>query len=178
MRQHARVRRAFRTGATVVLTILAAGLIGCGAPTRATSSAPAPHASEPVAPRYDLARDEARGGHTLGRHVGKTDQDLRDRLQREERIRAASTYNDRATAERVVAETLDRERPKVDEWRARSGPRPNLALGYHGDPQHPIGRSLRRGEQAVEPAWDAIVVLKWDEAGGAFVLTSYPEVRQ
>jgi toxin YxiD len=178
MGRHARARRAFRTGAAVVLTIVAAGFVGCGASTRATSSPPAPHASEPAAPGYDLARDEARGGHTLGRHVGRTDQELRDRLQREERIRAASTYTDRATAERVVAVTLDSERPKVDQWRARSGPRPNLVLDYHGDPRHPIGRSLRRGEQAVEPAWDATVVLKWDEAGGAFVLTSYPEVRR
>jgi len=60
--------------------------------------------------RYDLERDEKRGGHTLARHVGRSDADLGERLRRERQISAASTYTDRATAERVVALALAQQR--------------------------------------------------------------------
>src|SRR5260221_2538567 len=47
---------------------------------------------------YDLGRDEQRGGHTLARHVARTNEELRERLERERNISAASTWTDRATA--------------------------------------------------------------------------------
>ena len=87
--------------------------------------------SATVADRYDLERDEHRGGHTLSRHVGRSDADLRERLRREREISAASTYTDRAIAERAVAQALAKNRARVDQWLAREGPRPNLALDYH-----------------------------------------------
>ena len=31
--------------------------------------------------RYDLVRDEERGGHTLKKHVGRTDEQLEERLR-------------------------------------------------------------------------------------------------
>jgi len=148
------------------------------APAAATREAPAPPASRaPAADNtgYDLARDEARGGHTLARHVGRTDAQLRDRLQREQ-ISAASTYTDRATAERVVARTLARQRSRVDQWLARKGSRPNLALDYRGDGREAIGRSLTRRSSQTIPCTDAVVVLRWDGSRGFIVLTTYPEV--
>ena len=149
------------------------------APPAATREAPA-RPQDRAAPAvantgYDLARDEARGGHTLVRHVGRTDAQLRERLRREQ-ISAASTYTDRATAERVVARTLARQRARVDQWLARKGSRPNLALDYRGDRRETIGRSVtRRSPQAI-PCSDAVVVLRWDGNRGFIVLTSYPEV--
>lgn len=125
---------------------------------------------------HDLARDEARGGHTLSRHVGRSDAELRERLRRERHIAAASTYTDRATAEAVVTATLDRAARRVEAWRRRRGPRPNLVLDYRGD--RVIGRALLRGRRAPRPCTAALVVLRWDEAAGDdYVLTSYPEVR-
>ena len=118
-----------------------------------TREAPAPPASRaPAAAKtgYDLGRDEARGGHTLARHVGRTDAQLSDRLRREQ-ISAASTYTDRATAERVVARTLARQRSRVDQWLARKGSRPNLALDYRGDGRETIGRSLTARQTSRTP---------------------------
>ena len=40
------------------------------------------------------------GGHTLARHVDKTDAELAERLRLEPQLSAASTYTDRAVAER------------------------------------------------------------------------------
>lgn len=123
---------------------------------------------------YDLGPDEAKGGHTLARHVGRTDAQLRERLDRERNISAASTYTDRAIAERTVARTLTREAARVSAWRARTGSRPNLALDYRGAAGETLGRSIRRGRSASDPCMNAIVVLRWDGRNG-FVLTSYPE---
>src|SRR6516164_7199323 len=50
---------------------------------------------------------------TPSRHVGRTDDELRDRLRRERNITAASSWTDRATAEQVVAGALRAERGRV-----------------------------------------------------------------
>jgi hypothetical protein len=128
----------------------------------------------------DLSQDDLLGGHTLKRHVGKTDQELRDRLERE-RISAASTYNDRATAEQTVAAALRQNQDKVRDWLGQPGRHPNLVLDYDSD--QPIGRTLRRGESASVPCSHAMVVLSYIESAGAtlppdssyYVLTSYPQ---
>jgi len=146
------------------------GTVAVVAPA-STRTAPAAAAAD----RYNLERDETRGGHTLARHVGRSDADLRDRLNRERGISAASTYTDRLTAEHVVAAALAQNRRRVDQWLARHGPRPNLALDYRGTAGEVIGRSLtRRGRQAVA-CTDAVVVLRSDGRNGFYVLTSYPE---
>jgi hypothetical protein len=136
-------------------------------------------AAAAAAPPRDLGRDEAMGGHTLARHVGRTVEQLRERLDRERGISAASTYTDRATAERVVAEALAQASGRVAGWTARRGSRPNLALHYRGPAGREIGLSLQRGAARPRPCTDAVVVLRWDERrGDSFVLTSYPEDRR
>jgi hypothetical protein len=125
---------------------------------------------------YDLGRDEQRGGHTLGRHVGRTDAELQERLERERNISAASTWTDRSTAEQVVTEALRAERRRIDGWMGRGERRPNLALHYDGG--RVIGRSLRRGKNQVVPCTSAVIVLKADGPDGYYVLTTYPEAAQ
>ena len=112
-------------------------------------------------PGYDLRRDEQRGGHTLARHVARTDDELRDRLERERNISAASTWTDRATAEAVVGEALAAERERVETWTRRGFPRANLALHYNA--RRVIGRSLRRGDAQTVQCSSAVIVLRgWD----------------
>jgi hypothetical protein len=50
--------------------------------------------------RRDLAVEEQRGGHTLSRHVGKTDEQLRDNL---EATHVTLTSEDLAALDRVSA---------------------------------------------------------------------------
>lgn len=127
-------------------------------------------------PVHNLAADEAMGGHTLARHVGKTDAELAERLRREPQISAASTYTDRAAAERGVGAALGTAGRQLSNWERRSGKRPNLVLHYHPRGSAALGRSLARGQTRAIPAFSAIVVLRWDEhAGRYYVLTSYPE---
>ena len=129
-----------------------------------------------AAGRYDLERDEQRGGHTLTRHVTRTDTQLEERLERERNISAASTWTDRETAEAVVAEALRTERDRIQNWVWRGYPRPNLALRY--DAGQVIGRSLRRGASEAVPCRSAVIVLRADGRVGFYVLTAYPEARE
>lgn len=126
--------------------------------------------------RRDLSIDEQLGGHTLARHVGRTDAQLAERLKREPQISAASTYTDRATAERSVGTALSNAGNKLASWQKRTGRRPNLVLNYVEPSRQPIGRSLSRGRSVPVSCTHAIVVLRWDERKNRFyVLTSYPE---
>jgi len=129
-------------------------------------------------PSRDLAQDESRGGHTLRKHVGQADEQLGERLRYERNISAASTWNDRETAERAVGLALEQNREKVSRWLNRSGGHPNLVVDYQGDRAHPIGRWLRRGAHRAEPCAHATVVLKWAGPYDYYVLTSYPECRE
>lgn len=121
--------------------------------------------------------DEANGGHTLARHVGKTDEELRERLRLESNISSASTYTDRAAAESVVGAALSSAPPSFNAWLNRTGRRPNFVLRFAA--HHPIGRSLARGRTEATPCEDALIVVRWDERlGKSYVLTSYPEARR
>jgi len=169
---------------SAVAAFMALALSGCGPsgaapPVHQTTGSPASPASEQrqAAPRtasHDLSADEALGGHTLGRHIGKSDAELIARLEREPQISSASTYTDRATAEAVIGAALQSPNPKFTAWRERSGRRPNFVLRYHAD--RVIGRSMARRHTASIPCDRALIVLRWDERQNRFyVLTSYPE---
>ena len=149
------------------------------APAAVQPPAPAPpvtpDAARAAAERYDLRVDEERGGHTIARHVGKTDAELFQRLDRERGISAASTYSDLDAAERTVARTLAAAGQRLDAWLARQGSRPNLALDYAGRPGEAIGRSVKRGRKDVVTCTRAVVVLRWTRGREFYVLTSYPE---
>jgi len=124
---------------------------------------------------HDLSADEAAGGHTLRKHVGRTDEQLRERLQSEPSISAASTYTDRATAELAVANALEHGRGRIQNWLDREGGHPNLVVDYDSD--SPIGRTMRRGDSVSRPCSHAVVVLRWAGGGEYYVLTTYPECR-
>jgi Bacterial CdiA-CT RNAse A domain len=161
--------------AWTVLVMLASGCDQAPAPAVAPTNGDTPKAmSNPAvaSERYNLARDEARGGHTLEKHVGRADDQLRERLRRE-RISAASTWTDRESAETTVAEALRAERRRIDSWTRRGYPRANLALHYEAG--RPIGRSLRRGDQQPVDCTGAVIVLRADGPESFYVLTAYPE---
>jgi len=122
----------------------------------------------------DLAQDEAAGGHVLRKHVGRTDDQLRERLERERNISGASTYTDRGTAEQAVGAAIAESQSRVQSWRTRSGGHPNLVLDF--DSGQPLGRTINRGDSQTHPCSHAVVVLKY-AAPSYYVLTSYPECR-
>ena len=179
MRPAGRLIRIFLCLAAMCL--LMAGL-ACQRPARtadqgqATATSASLSASKPSADAvHDLSQDEAAGGHTLKKHVGRSDDQLRGRLRQERNISAASTYTDRATAEMVVGAVLQAQQAKIRRWLDRESGHPNLVLDYAGDSTHPIGRTMRRGEDQSQPCSHAVVVLRWSGPNDYYVLTTYPE---
>jgi Bacterial CdiA-CT RNAse A domain len=171
----------------VFAALLAITVTGCQqrqAATQATAPAPltTPEVTQPpgtahqATPTHDLSNDESMGGHTLERHVGKTDAELSERLRREPQISSASTYTDQASAERAVGTAIASAGGKMKTWLSRRGRRPNLVLHYFDRSGPSIGRSLSRRQTAPTPCHRALVVIRWDERRHrSFVLTSYPE---
>jgi hypothetical protein len=123
---------------------------------------------------HNLSVDESAGGHTLDRHVGRTDAQLRQRLVDEPDISAASTYTDVAVARLAVGAALAKNQATVRAWEQRTGERPNLTIRFEAPVI--VGRSIARGATKAVETKDVVIVLRW--AGKDwYVLTSYPEVR-
>ncbi len=161
--------------ASTVVAVLLLGVVAWlknQAPPQSKSALPEAERSRTVG-TYDLGHDEQLGGHTLQRHVGRTDEQLLERLAREPEISAASTYNDRATAEKTVGDALALEKSRIETWLARPDTHPNLTLQFHG--RDAIGRSIRRGDRVSQQCHDAAIVLRWDGDHRFHVLTTYPE---
>src|SRR5260370_19241677 len=107
----------------LLLCLFAVQGSGCGgatAPSKSGAESSNPGQTTATAKgvneRYDLARDEQRGGHTLSRHGARTDAELAERLERERNISAGSRWTDRETAEQTGT---GRPRPRavaVEEW--------------------------------------------------------------
>jgi Bacterial CdiA-CT RNAse A domain len=159
------------------------GLISCQPPTATYDAGSAPSGSIPArtetraiaGPVRDLSQDEAAGGHILRKHVGQTEEQLRERLERERGITGASTYTDRSTAEHAVGAAIAQSQDQIQNWLNRSGRHPNLVLDY--DSENPIGRTMNSGEVHSRVCQHALVVLKYKGPNEYYVLTSYPECR-
>jgi toxin YxiD len=162
------------------------GLISCQSPASSNSTSAAPASTggsatlraevhPTIGPARDLRQDEAAGGHILRKHVGQTEEQLRQRLERERNITGASTYTDRSTAEHAVGAAIAQSQSEIQNWLSRPGRHPNLVLDY--DSEDPVGRTMNRGEVHSRPCTHALVVLKYSGANHYYVLTSYPECR-
>jgi hypothetical protein len=149
---------------------------GTGGGNDARANEPGDRGARSNISRYDLSRDEERGGHTLKKHVGRSDRELRERLDRERNISAASTWTNREMAEETVGAALQQEHNEIEQWESRGERRANLAL--HVDAGREIGRSMRHGDSASSPCTQAVIVLKAAGPNGFYVLTTYPEDRQ
>jgi hypothetical protein len=171
------VRLMVRMMVRIVVALAMCGLISCQPPasTNAPSSAARVEFRQTTGPVRDLSHDEAAGGHILRKHVGQTDEQLRERLGQERHITGASTYTDRAAAEHAVGAAIAQSQERIQSWLNRPGGHPNLVLDY--DSETPIGRTMNRGGNQSRPCKHALVVLKYAGPNDYYVLTSYPECR-
>jgi len=68
--------------------------------------------------RLVLAEEEAAGGHTIARHVARTEAQLRARLAAQTGITAASSFSDIKAAETVISDALKAYGPQIRAWSA------------------------------------------------------------
>ncbi|PFL46275.1 WXG100 family type VII secretion target [Bacillus anthracis] len=133
-----------------------------------------PGDSSSLAPGGGLAAHEARGGHLIERHIGKTDEELLQRLESNSTITGASTFTDRATAEKIANEVLSNPQntEKINRWLNNPDSKPTLPLRYQGTDI--TGRHVPRGSEIISEVTNARIVLKKDR-DGSFIITGYPE---
>ncbi|WP_413324767.1 ribonuclease YeeF family protein [Bacillus inaquosorum] len=130
--------------------------------------------STPLAPGGGLAAHEAKGGHLIERHVGKTDEELIQRLDKSKmsnkKISGSSSFKDRATAERVANSALTNNKAKIKKWLNSDVKKP-LVLSYKGN--EVLGRGIPKGEDTITDLTNAKIILKKNK-DGSFILTGYP----
>lgn len=125
-----------------------------------------------------LARQEggAHGGHTMERHVGKSDDYLRRRLSGEtglRPVRRAGSFSDPIIAEATVRMILKMYDKRITGWMSDGDAPDTLALEYKGDRKNITGRSISVGSKTFSKTYGAKVILRRSGSGYG-VLTAYP----
>jgi len=117
-------------------------------------------------------------GHTLERHVGKSDADLRRRLDEARGTRgelsAASTFATRRNAEHFVGATLKRNESAIWRWlKSRNGP---SSKAFTARFTEPTGRRMKLGQSRSESVHGTRVVLRRDSTSpsGYRIVSSFP----
>ncbi len=126
--------------------------------------------------RKDLTLDELLGGHTIKRHVGKSDNWLRNRLIDEPRTKSASTFYNEAIANRTIAKFVKENREAIENW-LQSG---EHRLQVDFEMNEPVGRVLTRGKggspnsKSIETKRVVIVAVRDKTPQGWHIETSFP----
>lgn len=131
--------------------------------------------------RITLAEHEASagsriGGHTMAKHVGKTEAELRARLVAEPRRQFASTFKSLDCAERVIYRALRSNKSAIEAWAKTARPFETREFYYTaGDT---IGSVLLRATNQIYSSKTVCVVLKMQPYNGKlyYILTAYLEV--
>jgi len=146
------------------------GLLGAMKGVRpAGRQAAEPSKPPPSARSSFLHENEAQGGHVLDKHVGKTDEELLQRLKRESHLTSASTFTDEASAEQVIKAALAENQDVIKQWLGQTD-KAKLRLDYES--VGAIGRILSSGQRAAADSNKAVLILQKAKEG-YFVLTAY-----
>ncbi|URF04242.1 RNase A-like domain-containing protein [Cupriavidus campinensis] len=131
-----------------------------------------------TAGRIYLVQHEAKslkgpGGHTIAKHVGKTEAQLRARLMQGPRLTAASSFTDLRTAEFAISEALRAHSGQIKTWAAGYGA---AKLRFDAATIKPVGKVVLRTTGRLEDARKVRVVLLREQYNGMpyFVLTAFP----
>lgn len=142
----------------------ALGKLGRGAKAEEEAAA-----FSPLVEGGGLAAHEAAGGHTLLEHVGRTDAELASRLAAMPRLKAASSFANRAQAEAAISSALNANSASVGAW-ARAGANGRLVINgpFNG------GSVLLRGATGPVTGNGVTAVLQGNGYGNWRIITGYP----
>ncbi len=129
--------------------------------------------------RISLAAHEAAagtrtGGHTIARHVGQTEAQLRARLAQQTRVTAASSFRTLAEAERAVAGALRAQKAVIANWANTARAGQTFAVTWPAG--QVVGHGVIRSSGQLVAMRSVRVVLKKEVYRGKlyYVLTSFP----
>ncbi|MEX0166744.1 RHS domain-containing protein, partial [Pseudomonas brassicacearum] len=126
-----------------------------------------------IVPGGGLAAHEARGGHLMKKHIGRSEAQLRKRLDSEPHVPTASTFPDRATAELSVSSVLKAKETEIDGFLRR----PEKKLMLQQSFPAPVGVGVIRKSGKLENLSVVVLVLKKSKESptGYNLLTGYVE---
>ncbi|ERT14732.1 RNase A-like domain-containing protein [Photorhabdus temperata] len=115
------------------------------------------------------------GGHTLAKHVGLSEQELRARLLNNKSISRASTFYNQDVAEKVISEALKANRIHLENWAKYVPPTVSAPIEYVSSTS--IGFGVTKGSKYVEKLYKVRVVLRYSEYNGKpfYILTAFPK---
>lgn len=140
-------------------------------PARNELGAMNPGAWLPPRKRGWLRDHETPPGHTLERHVGKSADELLERLMTSGRRQAAS-FADEAAAENYVNTILVRFHDEIEAWKRAGGPD---KLVVRADLGETTGIIALRGGTMIESTAAKVVLIPTKRDAGWQVLTAYPD---
>ena len=120
------------------------------------------------------------GGHTIEKHVGKMNQDLIKRANKQKDIDAASTFLDKHTTTNAIQENLRNNADKIAEWIKNctiEDIKNNNKKGFEFTHKYSVGKcTLGEKKTTIYNLTKSQVILKPDLSSefGFIVLTSYP----
>ncbi|WP_460149148.1 RNase A-like domain-containing protein [Pseudomonas sp. S3_E10] len=126
-----------------------------------------------IVPGGGLDAHEAAGGHLKEKHIGRTNQQLLYRLRQEPNIPAASTFHDRAAAEREISVVLDENQDKIDNF--LKGNQNQLIINH--ETKGPVGTCIKKNTTAAVSGTRIYLVIRKDinMHPGYRIHTGYPD---
>ncbi|WP_387465290.1 RNase A-like domain-containing protein [Photorhabdus sp. RM323S] len=115
------------------------------------------------------------GGHTLAKHVGLSEQELRDRiLNSKGRLREVSTFYNQDVAEKVISKALKNNQIKITTLLKHTPKGVKQEIEYVSST--PVGFGLINGSKNIQKLYKVRVVLTHSEFNGKlyYILTAFP----
>jgi hypothetical protein len=128
--------------------------------------------------RISLEMHEAKagnsiGGHTLRKHIGRTEAQLRERLKLEPRREKVSSFTDLERAESAISEVMRNNATIIRRWAQSSGRGGPLVLTRRVAGN--VGYGITRETGKLTPMNEVVVVLKYQTYNGMpyYIVTAY-----
>jgi hypothetical protein len=125
--------------------------------------------------RRDIQMQDAAGGHTIERHVGKSETWLRNRLEKDPKMEDenfCSSFRNEAIANRVQGRFVKQNRTMLERWLKNNE---SHILKTEVVMREPVGIVVERGKSgASETRTSRVVVIRDSSAQGWHILTSFP----
>lgn len=114
------------------------------------------------------------GGHTIARHVGRSEAQLRARLAAQTRIPAASTFSTLKGAEQVISQGLKMHASQIIAWTRSAQAGSKLAFTYQSSSV--VGQGVIRSSGQLVNMTKIRIVLKYETYNKMpyYVLTAFP----
>ncbi len=125
---------------------------------------------------FDITKhDEAFNGHTVEKHIGKSQDWLDGRLAGSRHEKFVSSYSDSVTATKVISEIIVENQEKIKEW-IEDQDKDKLILSKKFD--NKIGVVMKKKDKEIKDCNVGVVILKRPHRVSEkfYIITSYPVV--